>query len=269
VTRQRIRLSRPRVRITPTPSTPTLLDCINDPHLFAPWFRDPSAWQAWFAFIAALFALPMTADQLAIYREHTGRDEPPAAIAKEGWLICGRRAGKSFVLAVIAVYLACFQEYRQYLAPGERATIFVIATDRKQARIILRYVRALLSNVPMLARMVEREWAEDQGPFSFSIDTGGFGPSAVSLVAWLNGDTLKKRLIEHIERTAKKDALQLTAEERSVRLSDLTSQLRALGHEEEALIIKARDEGTEIIRRSDVDAQCVLGIRRAAEKVAA
>lgn len=158
--RPRICISRPRVRIRPQPSSLTLLDAISDPNLFASWFKDPSTWQAWFALIAALFALPMTADQLAIYREHTGRNEPPVTQASEAWLICGRRAGKSFVLALIAVFLAAFHDYRQYLAPGERGTVFVIATDRKQARIILRYVRALLNNVPMLARMIEREWAE-------------------------------------------------------------------------------------------------------------
>ena len=67
-------------------------------------------------------------------------------------------------MALIAVYLACFREYRRHLAPGERGTVMVIATDRKQARIILRYVRALLQ-VPMLERMIQREAAE-----SFDLD---------------------------------------------------------------------------------------------------
>ena len=171
--RERIRLTpddlpptpRPRIRlhterIIRPHAGPTLLDAIADPHLFKPWFKDRQTWAAWFAFVASLFALPLSEDQLAIYRECTGRNEAPTDPATEGWLICGRRAGKSFVLALIAVFLACFREYRQYLAPGERATVFVVATDRKQARIILRYIRALLTRVPMLARMVEREWAE-------------------------------------------------------------------------------------------------------------
>lgn len=80
--------------------------------------------------------------------------------ATEGWLVCGRRAGKSFVLALCAVFLATFKDYRPYLAPGERATIMVIAADRKQARVIFRYIRALLTEVPMLARLIERETAE-------------------------------------------------------------------------------------------------------------
>jgi hypothetical protein len=138
----------------------TLLDAVADPHLFAPWFKNPATWTAWLAFIAALFALPMTAEQLAIYRQCTGRDEPPSFPAQEGWLICGRRAGKSFILALIAVFLAAFYDYRQFLSPGERGTILVIAADRKQARVIMRYIRALIQRVPMLARLIEREWAE-------------------------------------------------------------------------------------------------------------
>ncbi|WP_050627368.1 hypothetical protein [Bradyrhizobium viridifuturi] len=162
--RHRERLDDTKTTATPrkreSSAHPTLLDCINDRQLFKPWFKDQNTWISWFAFIAALFSLPMTAKQLAIYRKCTGRNEPPSEPAKEGWLICGRRAGKSFVLALCAVFLACFHDYRQYLTPGERGTVFVIATDRKQARTILRYIRALLTRVKLLSQMVEREWQE-------------------------------------------------------------------------------------------------------------
>jgi len=59
-----------------------------------------------------------------------------------------------------AVYLARFFNYRRHLAPGERGTVMVIAADRKQSRVVLRFIRALLMQVPMLARMIERETAE-------------------------------------------------------------------------------------------------------------
>lgn len=137
-----------------------ILQAMADPKLFAPWFKDRATWAAWFAFLAALFALPMTPDQLATYRECTGRSSPPTMAAIEAWLICGRRAGKSFILALCAVYLACFADYRAHLAPGERGAVLIVATDRRQARVIFRYVRALLTCVPMLARLIERETAE-------------------------------------------------------------------------------------------------------------
>ena len=134
----------------------TILRAIWDPRLFKPWFKDAAGWGAWFTFLRALFALPMGEGDLATYRACTGRTEPPTKVATEAWLICGRRAGKSFMLALTAVYLACFHGYRQYLAPGERATIMIIARDRRQSRVIIGYVRALLQ-IPMLKQMVERE----------------------------------------------------------------------------------------------------------------
>ena len=135
----------------------TIIDAMADDKLFARWFRDPTTWHAWSTLLAALFGLPLTDEQLAIYHRCTGRTVPPSEPANEGWLICGRRAGKSFVLALIAVYLAAFHDYRRYLSPGERGTVLVIATDRKQARTIFRYIRALLTQVPMLAKLITRE----------------------------------------------------------------------------------------------------------------
>lgn len=137
-----------------------ILEACTDPQLFAPWFRKRATWKAWFAFLAALFALPMTDEQLAIYCKHTGRNTPPLEAAEEAWLVVGRRGGKSFIMALIGVYLACFKEYRQFLQPGERATIAIIAADRKQARVILRYVGGLISGIAMLSRLIERETAE-------------------------------------------------------------------------------------------------------------
>jgi hypothetical protein len=127
--------------------------------VFAPFFKGTS-WDAWRAFLAALFALPMTEAELAIYREHTGRSTPPSEPCLEGWLICGRRSGKSFVLALVACFLACFRDWRPFLGPGERATIMVIAADRKQARTILRYCNGLLRETPMLAAQIEGETQE-------------------------------------------------------------------------------------------------------------
>jgi hypothetical protein len=149
-----------RIRPSARHSGITILDAINDPQLFAPWFKNAATWQAWLSFLCALFALPMTREQRRIYRECTGRQHVPSDPAEEGWLCIGRRGGKSFIMALVAVFLACFRDYRPFLAPGERATVMVIAADRKQARIVLRFVRALLTRVAMLAQMVQREWNE-------------------------------------------------------------------------------------------------------------
>ena len=140
--------------------TINILDAIGDRNLFAPWFRKSETWAAWRAFLAALFGLPMTDEQLAVFQRCTGRSALPTQSATEAWLICGRRAGKSLILALVAVFLAAFHDYRSHLAPGERGTVMVIACDRRQARVIFRYIRALLTKVPMLAKLVERETAD-------------------------------------------------------------------------------------------------------------
>jgi hypothetical protein len=137
-----------------------ILEATSDEQLFAPWFRDRSTWRAWLAFLAALFGLPMTDEQAAIYRDCTARPTLPTRPAREAWIIVGRRGGKSFAMALTAVFVAAFGNYAAYLQPGERATTLVIAADRRQARLILRYVAGLLHGVPMLTRMIERETAD-------------------------------------------------------------------------------------------------------------
>ena len=131
-----------------------ILQAISDPKVFAHCFRDKATWAAWFSFLAALFALPMSDEQLAIYQQCTGRKLAPLVRAVEAWLVCGRRAGKSFILALTAVFLACFVDWRRFLAPGECATVMIIAADRRQARTIMRYVKGLLKSIPMLAQTV-------------------------------------------------------------------------------------------------------------------
>jgi hypothetical protein len=132
---------------------------INDPKVFGQFFR-AETWNAWRVFLAAMFGLPLTRDQLAIFQQFTGRTTPPTKPLQEAWLVVGRRGGKSFVLAVIAVFLACFKDWRPYLNVGEVGTIMIIAKDRAQARAIKRFISGLLRETPMLRRVIEDETAE-------------------------------------------------------------------------------------------------------------
>jgi hypothetical protein len=84
----------------------------------------------------------------------------PTQPAQEAWLVVGRRGGKSRVAALIAVYLACFRNYGQILAPGEVGTLPIVAADRRQARAVMGYVKGLIEQVPMLGQLVVHEMAE-------------------------------------------------------------------------------------------------------------
>lgn len=138
----------------------TILDAIHDPLLFRPLFKSLDTWRAWFVVLKAIFALEMTHEERTIFVALTGRQTPPAQPVQETWLVCGRRGGKSFIVSLIAIFLACFKDYRPYLGPGERGVLMIIATDRKQARVIMRYCLALIEHVPMLKHMVVRQDSE-------------------------------------------------------------------------------------------------------------
>ncbi len=137
----------------------TLLDAMEDPALFGPWFQG-AEWNAWRVFLSALFGLQMDHSAVDIFRRHTGRQHAPETPATEAWLVVGRRGGKSLISALVAVYLACFRDYRNILAPGERGTVMVIAADRRQARVVFRYITGFLEGVPMLAQMLESQTKE-------------------------------------------------------------------------------------------------------------
>jgi hypothetical protein len=139
----------------------TILDVMTDPKIFGSFFDPRWTWRAWITFLTAAFGLPLrSAKAQERFSKFTARVKLPTTQFKEAWLICGRRAGKSRIAALIAIFLACFRDYSKYLAPGERGTVVIIAADRKQARVIFRYIRGVIDNVPFLKARVESDRAE-------------------------------------------------------------------------------------------------------------
>jgi hypothetical protein len=138
---------------------PSILDTMDDSRLFARWFHGDT-WASWRAFLALLFALPRTAAMDATCRAATGRSVLPAVPATLAWIAVGRRGGKSLIAALVAVYLSYFRDYTPYLAPGEVATVMVVAADRKQARVEMRFIRAFIRETPMLAALIVRATRE-------------------------------------------------------------------------------------------------------------
>ena len=132
---------------------------MTDPELLGRWFSGQS-WDAWRAFLSAVFALPVSESDASVIRECTGRSEVPATPAREVYTIVGRRGGKSLVAALLAVYAAFFKEYGGSLAPGERATVMLLAADRRQARVCFRYITGLIDETPLLAAMIEHRTAD-------------------------------------------------------------------------------------------------------------
>jgi hypothetical protein len=136
-----------------------IIEALDDPALFGGMFP-VETWGRWRVFLAALFGLPVSAGDLEVFQHHTARQTPPADAVREAALVCGRRGGKSRILAVVAIFLAAFRDYSAFVAPGEQPTVAIIAADRRQARVILKYVVGLLRAVAMLEPLIEDELTE-------------------------------------------------------------------------------------------------------------
>ncbi|KAB0676707.1 hypothetical protein [Aureimonas leprariae] len=140
----------------------TYAEACRDPNLFGPWFEGET-WATWRVVDKALFGEPLTAAELSIFRELTGRDEAPTKPAEEAWFVCGRRSGKDVKAASIAIYLATFGAevygYRQRLTRGERGVVQALAVDRDQARVVMGYAKAMLEQ-PIFAQMVTKPTAD-------------------------------------------------------------------------------------------------------------
>jgi hypothetical protein len=142
---------------------------------------DPRAtWIAWRVFLAAAFGepcpdeipecpypgvpedldVPRGAASLKkgmsnreIYEACTGRANWPEVQAKIVSLVVGRRGGKSYITAIIGIFLACCRRYRLNL--GTKGMVMILARDREQAGVIRRYVLAFLQAVPELGAMLK------------------------------------------------------------------------------------------------------------------
>jgi hypothetical protein len=137
----------------------TYADACRDPHIFGPWFSADS-WSTWSVLDRAIFGEPLTADQLVVFTELTGRTEVPTSPVSEAWIIAGRRSGKDVKAASIVVYIATIGnltlKFHEKLTPGEVGVVQLLAVDRKQAQICLGYIKAMFQQ-PKLAGLVKKE----------------------------------------------------------------------------------------------------------------
>ncbi len=137
-----------------------ILQAMDDPELFRPWFKPRwlrgDTWAVWRVFLKALYALPMDAAEVEIFRKHTGRTTPPTESFDRAWLVCGRRSGKSRIAALISTYNSVFREYPT-LQRGEYGVMPIIASDKKQASVIFDYVANFFHDIPLLAKLVVSE----------------------------------------------------------------------------------------------------------------
>lgn len=128
-------------------------------------------------FLKSLFALPMDKGERRVFKKCTGLKKAPTMQAREAYVVAGRRSGKSFISAVVSVFLALFHDWKPFLATGEKGWIFIVATDRAQAKIIKNYVSGILASSPLFRKAVKRELRDEielQNNIIISIKTCDF-----------------------------------------------------------------------------------------------
>jgi hypothetical protein len=133
-----------------------IVEAMDHPGLFGPWFKGGSSWDGWRTVLRAAFGLAMSEQEREFFCTVAER-EPPKKRVKELWIIAGRRAGKDSIASLITAYAATFFEHCDRLRRGERALCACLACDRDQAKIVLNYTRSYFTDIAPLAAMIQRE----------------------------------------------------------------------------------------------------------------
>jgi hypothetical protein len=135
-----------------------LVEAIQSPLVFGKFFKDLSTWREWILLSKLLDQRrDFSDDDMALYRTRTGWSELPAEPLKEIFIGGGRRIGKSTFTAIWSAYYAIFGDYKKYLAPGENARIWILATNLAQAQIIQEKLSAIFALTPFLRSLVRKE----------------------------------------------------------------------------------------------------------------
>lgn len=178
-----------KIKPRQTKSSISIIDACNDPKLFQSWIGDDASWYPWKVFMKTVFGIPLTPKDQELYYQCTKRKKSPKHQFKEAWVVVGRRGGKSFTLALIAVYLACFKDWAPYLTAGEHGRIVIIAQDRKQAKVIFKYLEALIEQTPLLKSLKTHstmEYFEIRGNIMIEVHAASFrGIRGYTIVAAL------------------------------------------------------------------------------------
>jgi hypothetical protein len=118
-------------------------------------------------FLAAVYGLPLDAQQVELFCKHTGRasySPPPGGFAVVVAIV-GRQSGKSRVASLIADYEAITAKPEE---DGTELYALLIAQDhRASLRTLFRYAVAPFDRIPMLSRSLSARLAE-----SFTLTNG-------------------------------------------------------------------------------------------------
>ncbi len=140
----------------------TLSAALADPALLGAPFSSSSFW-TWKVIAKLIDGLPLVEQrEIDLFKECTGRSKLLSTTApfnplRRIIILAGRRAGKDRFLSAVGVWRAALcADWRKHISAGEQAVVILLGADRKQAAILRRYCRGLLTT-PLLAQEVTRQ----------------------------------------------------------------------------------------------------------------
>lgn len=135
-----------------------IIQAMQDGGLFGDYFGDLASWSAWIVFLRAVYGLPMSDDELQVFRKHTGLPQPRPGGYMEALAITGRQSGKTATGRLITAF-----ESASAVARGERGLFApMVAQDQRGAqRALFANLLELVRASPSLAAVVTRETATE------------------------------------------------------------------------------------------------------------
>jgi hypothetical protein len=135
----------------------TIIDFIEQPAFLHDLNLSPAQRMS----LKAVYGLPLTAEELGIFKQTTGLPEYVPREWSEVTFILGRRSGKSDKLASnIALYEACAREHK--LSVGETGVVMIVSSElKRQSRIVFDYCLGKLERSKVLRRLIKKTTADE------------------------------------------------------------------------------------------------------------
>lgn len=121
----------------------TMREALADPALLGSALPGDS-WSLWRVMLIAAMGEPLTDEEREAFTAVTGRDIEPLERVDEWWNVVGRRAGKTRAAGTLAAYVAGLCDWSEYLAPGERGVLPILAASVSQATRAFQHVQGIL-----------------------------------------------------------------------------------------------------------------------------
>lgn len=137
-----------------------ILQAMDSPRVFRPYFKDLKTWKPWRSLLKAALAIEEESGDLELMKRCTGLNHWPTEPHNEVFISSSRRSGKDTIISLLTCHMALFRDWSPYLSPGEKPYIFLIAVNKAQATILRDRIEAILNLQPTFKKMIKRTLAD-------------------------------------------------------------------------------------------------------------